>query len=264
MDDHVSTSQEPVTVDDSSSELPITRHRQPPQRFANETWRAADTNRMDASASRNGNLCHSATTVLAARALHEMRIVAGSISSDRLLVPSKKNEVTRLDMWLTQNSYLNGEWVWILRPAEPVKVGTLMRTMPPLNHDPTTPFCPEFGKIYSLEGHVAEIEFENSRRRFDLTTQSVSTLPSMILCKITGVRRSSLHRQVVADVTGGTITSKKIVPTHEMKISAILTARPTITGRSWSFLGFQKPEGGQEIFDPQLGQLVASRRNESR
>ena len=159
-------------------------------------------------------------------------------------------------MWLTQHSYLNGEWVWILRPAEPVKVGTLMRTMPPLNHDPTTPFCPEFGKIYSLERHVAEIEFENSRRRFDLTTQSVSTLPSMILCKITGVRRSSLHGQVVADVTGGTATSKKIVPTHEMKISAILTARPTITGRSWSFLGFQKPEGGQEIFDPQLGQLV--------
>jgi len=133
-----------------------------------------------------------------------------------------------------------------------------MRTMPPLNHDPTTPFCPEFGKIYSLEGHVAEIEFENSRRRFDLTTQSVSTLPSMILCKITGVRRSSLHGQVVADVTGGTTASKKIVPTHEMKISAILTARPTITGRSWSFLGFQKPEGGQENFDPQLGQLVAS------
>ena len=80
----------------------------------------------------------------------------------------------------------------------------------------------------------------------------------MVLCKITGVQRSSLHGPVIADVTGGTTATKKIMKTHEMKISEIRAARPTITERSWSFLGFHEPAGGQENFAPQLGQLVVS------
>ena len=172
------------------------------------------------------------------------RVVAGTLDSARLLVPTETHLVSRLDMWLNQYSYLNGRKVWISQLAAPLRLGSLMQTVQAPNHDPTVQFLPEYGELVRIDGHMVEIEFRQNQRRFVLTMKSVLLMPNMSLCTITNVRRSALQGRVVTDVTRSITEAKNGVPAQEMEMRAILAARGTPTGRSWAFLGFHTPSSG--------------------
>jgi hypothetical protein len=113
-----------------------------------------------------------------------MRVIAGTLDSTRLLVPTEPHLVSRLDMWLNQYSYLNGRKVQISQPAAPLRLGSLMYTVQAPNHDRTVQFLREYGELMRVDGHMMEIEFRQNRRWFDLTIKSVVPMPNMTLCTI--------------------------------------------------------------------------------
>ena len=151
---------------------------------------------------------NSAAPTLKTRILCEMRVVAGTLDSDRLLLPSAHHLVPRLNMWLKQYVYLNGQQVWISQPASPLHLGSLMQTVQDPGHVPISHFLPEYGELTKIHGSIVEVEFSENRRRFDLTMKSVTGTPIMTLCTITNVRRSAINGRWVADVTGTTAEGK--------------------------------------------------------
>ena len=134
-----------------------------------------------------------------------------------------------------------------------------MQTVQDPCHAPISQFLPEYGELTNIHGSMVEVEFSENRRRFDLTTKSVIGTPITTLCTISKVRRSATNGEWVADVTGTTAEGKIQVPTREMCMKTILAARGNPTGRSWAFLGFKVPSGGEQIINHQLSSLLASR-----
>ena len=161
-----------------------------------------------------------------------MRVVAGTRDSERLLLPSDHCLVPRLNMWLKQYVYLNGQQVWISQLASPLCLGSLMQTVQAPHHDPARHFSPEYGELTKLHGPVVEVEFsvKPSSVRIDLTMKSVIGTPTTTLCTITNVRRSASNGGWAADVTGTTPEGKLQIPTREMCMKTILAARGKPTG----------------------------------
>ena len=188
-----------------------------------------------------------------------MRVMAGTLDSDRLLFTSAHHLVPRLNMWLKQYVYLNGQQMWISQPASPLRLGSLMQTVQAPHHDPARHFSPEYGELTKLHGPIAEVGFSENRRRFHLTMKSVIGTPITTVCTITNVRRSASNGGWAADVTGTAKEGKLQIPTQEMCIKTILAARGNPTGRSWAFLRFKVPSGGEQIVHHQLSSFLASR-----
>ena len=92
-----------------------------------------------------------------------MRVVAGTLDSDRFLLPSDRHLAPCLNIWLKQYAYLNGQQVWISQPASPPHLGSLMQTVQAPGHDPAGHFLPEYGELTKLNGPVVEVEFSEDR-----------------------------------------------------------------------------------------------------
>jgi len=163
------------------------RQRNCPQWFQPQASETIDDSLKSPRDHRPANDPNSSALSLKARILCEMRVVAGTRDSERLLLPSDHCLVPRLNMWLKQYGYLTGQQVWISQLASPLHLGSLMQTVQDPCHDPISHFLPEYGELTKLHGSVVEVEFSENRRRFDLTMKSVIGTPITTLCTITNV-----------------------------------------------------------------------------
>jgi len=120
------------TRQDTTSPAPVTgpRIRRYSQRLQDQASATINTSHKTPGDHQPGHDQHSTAPSLKTRILREMRVVAGTLDSERLLFPSANHLVPRLDMWPNQHSYLNGRQVWISQPAAPLRLGSLMQLDP--------------------------------------------------------------------------------------------------------------------------------------
>jgi len=135
-----------------------TRIQRYPQRFQDQASATIDASRKTPGNDQSGHDQHSSASSLKTQILREMRMVARTLDSERLLIPSANHLVPRLDMWLNQHSYLNGRQVWISQPAAPLRLGSLMQTLQAPDHDPSIQFLPEYGELVKLNNFVVDVE----------------------------------------------------------------------------------------------------------